>query len=37
MIQQGGLSTFSPLAARNMRSFFKGANDIVVGYDEIGG
>lgn len=28
MIQIGGLSTFSPLAARRRRSFFKGANVI---------
>lgn len=30
MIQMGGLSTFSPRAALKMRSFFKGANVMVV-------
>lgn len=29
MIQIGGLSTFSPFAARKIRSFFKGSNGIV--------
>lgn len=29
MIQMGGLSTFSPLAALKMRSFFKGAKGMM--------
>ncbi|KND97280.1 hypothetical protein QG37_06501 [Candidozyma auris] len=33
MIQIGGLSTFSPFAARKIRSFFKGSNGIVVRED----